>query len=152
MIGKIDLRLILSLPLLERSIIISAIYHAGQLDKGGTQYIFHPLSVALELKNEKEQVVAILHDVVEDTEITFEDLEVLGFTEEIIEAVRSITKRKKEDYFVYVRRAKLNDIGLKVKREDLLKNMDISRIPNPTERDMIRLEMYKKALNLLEEK
>lgn len=131
---------------LTRAIIIATEVHSGQVDKGGQPYILHPLRVMLDMGNNEERIVAILHDVVEDTEVSFDDLRREGFSEEIVEAVDSVTKRKGETYDQQVNRAKLNPIGRSVKLGDLKDNSDMSRILNPTEADANRAEKYKRAI------
>ena len=135
---------------LEGAIAIAAQAHAGQTDKAGLPYILHPLRMMLTLATEAERIVAVLHDVVEDTPITFDDLHAEGFTEEILAALDSVTKRDNEDYEAFVLRSAGNAIGRRVKLADLHDNSDISRIPSPTERDYARLEKYKRAIATLE--
>lgn len=128
---------------LERAIQISAKAHEGQVDKAGQPYIIHPIKVMLRVQNEAERIAAILHDVVEDTDITFDDLLIEGFSNEILEAVEALTKRDGETRLEAAKRASRNPIALKVKLADNAENMDISRIDNPTERDFERLNEYK---------
>ena len=126
--------------------------HKGQFDKAGVPYIFHPVHVANGMTDEDTTVVALLHDVVEDTEYTIEMLREYGFTEEQLKALDCITHRENEDYFDYVRRVKSNEIAKAVKFKDLEHNMDLSRIENPTEKDFNRIERkYKPALKMLRE-
>lgn len=134
---------------LSRAIVIATEAHSGQVDKGGNPYILHPLRVMLSMTNDETRIAAVLHDVVEDTKITFNDLRREGFSEEIIEAIDSVTKRKGETYDQQIQRAKLNPIGRSVKLGDLKDNSDISRIPNPTEVDINRTEKYKRAISEL---
>lgn len=135
--------------LLEKAIIIATEAHKGQVDKGGHTYILHPIRVMVKCERTQEKIVAILHDVIEDTEITFDDLRKEGFPERIIEGIDGVTRREGETYFQFIERAKLNDISRAVKLHDLEDNMDISRIPNPTEKDYGRLKRYKKAKEIL---
>ena len=134
---------------LERAIAIAANAHAGQTDKAGVAYILHPLRVMLMLETEAERIVGVLHDVVEDTAVTYEDLRVAGFTEEILAALDSVTRRDDEDYEAFVLRAGQNPIGRRVKLADLKDNSDLSRIPSPTEKDYARLEKYRRAIATL---
>ena len=135
---------------LERAIEIAVQGHKGTKDKGGSPYILHPLAVMLSFSTDDERIVAVLHDVVEDTDWTFEMLAAEGFSEAIIEALKSVTKDAGDkDYFALVQRAKDNPLGRQVKIADLKHNMDVTRIKNPTEKDMARLSKYKKALELL---
>ena len=123
----------------------------GKKDKGGKPYIEHLLFVANKMETEEEKIVALLHDIVEDIEgITLDTLRQMGYSEKIIQAVDSMTKRKGEDYEDYLKRVKQNPIARKVKLADIEHNMDLSRIENPTEKDYERIEKkYKKALKIL---
>jgi len=134
---------------LERAIAIAAQAHAGQTDKAGAPYILHPLRMMLTLETEAERIVAVLHDVVEDTPVTLDDLRAERFTDEILAALESVTKRDGEDYEAFVLRAGQNPIGRRVKLADLRDNSDISRIPAPTEKDYGRLEKYRRAIATL---
>ena len=125
--------------------------HEGQLDKGGKPYIEHAIYVASNfLDDEKARIVAVLHDVVEDTMYTIEDIAAEGFEESILEALRVITKDENMDYMDYIEQVSSNEIASKVKMIDLKHNMDITRISNPTDHDFRRVEKYKKALVYLE--
>ena len=134
--------------MLESAIATAAKAHEGQTDKVGKPYILHPLKVMLNVKGGiPEQCAAVLHDVIED--ITAEALLELGFSKEVVDAVVLLTRSKDEDYMEYVKRLKANPIARAVKLADLADNMDMSRIPNPTEKDFARLEKYKKAKSIL---
>ena len=132
---------------LERAIEIAVSAHKGQLDKGGNPYILHPLSVMMALNSEDEKIVGVLHDVVEDNEAwTFERLEIEGFSISVIEALKSVTKlSENEDYDDFITRCIGNDIGRKVKIADLRHNLDATRIDKIGERDIDRLNKYKRA-------
>ena len=137
---------------LERAIEIAVEAHKGVKDKGGTPYIVHPLAVMLSLETENEKIVGVLHDVVEDSAWTFEKLTDEGFSSEIVDAVRSVTKASEDsDYSDFIRRAKSNPIGRKVKIADLKHNMDVTRIPDLSADDLERLNKYKAALKKLVE-
>ena len=136
---------------LERAIAIAAEAHAGQLDKGGNPYILHPLRVMLRLGDPDARIVAVLHDVVEDSAWTLEQLRAEGFSAAVIDAVESVTKRDGEEYEDFVGRAGRNTIGRMVKRADLEDNLDLTRVEDPGERDHLRIEKYRKALAMLEE-
>ena len=125
--------------------------HNGQLDKGGNPYILHPTAVAESLDSTEHKIVAYLHDVCEDTEITFDDLAQMGFTPRIVNSIRNITKVKGVSYDDYLKSVKKDSNALYVKMADIKHNMDISRIKNPTQKDYDRIEKYKKALAYLEE-
>ncbi|QST02276.1 HD domain-containing protein (plasmid) [Pontibacillus sp. ALD_SL1] len=135
----------------ERALELAASKHKGQTDKGGNPYILHPLAVMSRMDTLEEKTVALLHDIVEDTDVTFETLEEEEFPEDIIDGVRSVTREENETYDEFIKRCKENALGRKVKRGDLLENSDLSRIPNPTKRDIERVNTrYKKALEYLE--
>jgi len=134
---------------LERAIEIAARAHASQIDKGGEPYIMHPLRVMLTVNTPSERIAALLHDVVEDTPITFEDLIEEGFADEVIEAVRALTKTKGESRLEAAKRAAANPIARVVKLADLADNMNLTRISQPAEKDFARLEEYKKVRDLL---
>lgn len=126
--------------------------HLGQVDKAGVPYIFHPIHLAEQMKDEDTTVVALLHDVVEDTKYTLKDLKDMGFTEKQVDAVSFMTHDKKEPYLDYVKRVKMNPIAKAVKIADLKHNSDITRVKNPTSKDYERLEKkYKPAMKILME-
>lgn len=129
--------------------------HAGQTDKAGRSYIHHPVTVAMILaKNgfsDLHITAALLHDIVEDTRYTFDDLSRMGFPDEVVEALRHLTHREDLPYMDYVRAAARNPIARAVKKADLLHNLDTSRIPHPTDADLARWDKYREALALLRE-
>ena len=132
---------------LEKAIQIAVEAHAGDVDKGGSPYILHPLRVMLSLQSEDEMIVGVLHDVVEDSDWSFEDLARQGFSEVILEALKSVTKTSgTESYADFISRAKSNAIGRKVKIADITDNLDITRLDTVTEKDVARLIKYKSAL------
>lgn len=123
--------------------------HKGQVDKAGVDYIEHPKAVAELLETKEEKIVAILHDVVEDTKVTFQDLEQYWFPNNIIIALKLLTKPKKIDYMEYIKKIKENPLAKKVKIADLTHNSDLSRLKEIIDKDLKRLEKYRKALALL---
>ena len=136
--------------MLERAIEIAVEAHKGQVDKGGQPYILHPLRVMMSVSGESEKIVAVLHDVVEDSDWTFEALFAEGFSVEVIGALKSVTKESEdEDYDLFIQRAMQNPIGRKVKIADLRDNLDVTRISEITDTDVKRINKYKKALKLL---
>lgn len=135
---------------IERAIQIAARAHAGQVDKAGAPYVFHPLRLMLSLDTPGQQMAAILHDVVEDTLVTFEDLKAEGFPAEVVEAVRVLTKLPGESRLEAAHRAVRNPIARAVKLADVADNMDLKRIANPTERDYARLKEYEQVKEILE--
>ena len=137
--------------MLEKAIRLAEKAHQGQLDKGGHPYILHPKRVAEKCETESEKITALLHDVLEDSAYTLEDLRKEGFTEEILEALTYLTHREGEGYVEYIERICENPLAVRVKYADLQDNMDISRIPHPTEKDFARLEKYQKARKRIED-
>lgn len=135
--------------LLKMAIKIATSAHSGQKDKGGNDYIEHPKRVANNCKSIDEKIVAILHDTIEDTNITAGYLLSEGFPQNIVDAILSVTKREEESYDDFVIRAGQNQIGKIVKLNDLLDNMDLSRIISVTEEDTLRLKKYINAIRLL---
>lgn len=136
--------------LLEKAIEIATKAHAGQTDKGGAPYILHPVAVALGMNTTEQKILAYLHDVIEDTDITTEDLLTAGFPDNIVEAIKVITKKSGMPYMDYLQAVKKNELARAVKILDIKHNMDLSRIANPTQKDFDRLEKYKKALLFIE--
>jgi len=135
---------------LERAIEIAVQAHKGTSDKGGSPYILHPLAVMHNLDRDDEKIVGVLHDVVEDTQWTFEKLLDEGFSVTVVDALRSVTKQEGgEDYFDFIQRAKKNPLGRKVKIADIQHNMDVTRIKVISDKDATRLNKYKKALEIL---
>jgi len=135
---------------LERAIEIAVQAHKGASDKGGSPYILHPLAVMHNLDRDDEKIVGVLHDVVEDTQWTFEKLLDEGFSVTVVDALRSVTKQEGgEDYFDFIQRAKKNPLGRKVKIADIQHNMDVTRIKVISDKDATRLNKYKKALEIL---
>ena len=137
------------IKMLELALEIAINAHKGQYDDCGMPYIFHPLHVACNVKTIKEKTVALLHDVIEDTEITLNDIKNYGFSNDIIEALDAITRSEDEDYSKYIETVSKNKIATKVKLADLDHNSDISRIKGPDKEDFKRLEKYKKAKEYL---
>lgn len=123
--------------------------HAGQVDKAGLPYINHPLHLAEQMETEDTCVVALLHDVVEDTPVTLEDLRKVGFTETQLQAIKAMTHEKGVSYMDYIRELRNNEIAVVVKIADIRHNSDISRIADPTEKDIRRLDKYKSAIDIL---
>jgi hypothetical protein len=123
--------------------------HSGQKDRGGSDYILHPLAVADMVEGEDEKVVALLHDVLEDTEFSESSIRVL-FGDTITDAVVAMTKQPGEAYEDFILRAKQNPIARKVKLADLHHNSDLSRLKEVTQKDLARLDKYKAAITVLE--
>lgn len=123
--------------------------HKDQYDKSGIPYVFHPFHVAEQMDDENTTIVALLHDIVEDTDTTFEDLKELGFSDEVIDALRLMTHDKNIDYYEYVENISKNPIARKVKIKDLEHNMDTTRLEVVEDKDIKRLQKYKKCHNFL---
>lgn len=135
---------------LQRAIEIATEAHKGQVDKSGKDYIGHPLRVMEMGKTEDEKIVGVLHDVIEDTGWTFEMLEAEGFSREVIEALRCVTKlSENENYDDFIERVKKNPLAVAVKINDLTDNMDIRRLPYLSDKDVKRLKKYLKAYKKL---
>lgn len=135
---------------IEVAISIALKAHNGQVDKGGNPYILHPLAVMNRVETIEEKIVAVLHDVVEDTEVTIDQLRETGFSEEILEAINLLTRAKEDSYEEFIDKTLKNRIARNVKIADIKENMNLSRIQDPSEQDYMRLEKYKRALERLE--
>lgn len=136
---------------LERAIEIAVAAHTGQRDKGGEPYILHPLRVMLQMQSEEERIVAVLHDVVEDSPYTFQDLLADGFSQSVVAALEALTKLPGESRLEAAQRAARNPLARTVKLADNADNSDLSRIPQPTAQDLDRLEQYRQVRQILEQ-
>lgn len=137
---------------LELSKQLAKVYHKGQVDKAGVDYFTGHISTVVNgVNTEEEKTVAYLHDIIEDTKLTKEDLLHLGFSENVVNAVVALTKNKKVKYEEYLKGVKQNELAKVVKLSDLSNNMDLSRLNEITEVDEKRLEKYKKAFQYLSE-
>ena len=129
---------------------IAFIKHRDQVDKAGMPYIFHPFYLATQMTTEETICVALLHDVIEDTDMTIEDLKGLKFPKEVLDALYLMTHDESVPYLDHVKKIKTNPIARKVKIADLRHNSDLSRLSSdPVESDFKRLEKYKLALEIL---
>ncbi len=140
---------------LETAIVIATNAHAGQTDKAGAPYILHPLRVMLAQTTTDARIVGVLHDVVEDTDWTLDELRDAAFSEVVREALDAVTirsdeKHSDEGYERFVRRAAANTIGRAVKLADLRDNSDLARITAPTAKDLARVEKYRRAIAILD--
>lgn len=124
--------------------------HKDQLDKGGLPYAFHPFEVAEQMDDEPSVCVALLHDVIEDGNITPEYLRDAGFSKEIVEAVKLLSHEKNKPYFSYIKEIKSNPLATKVKLADLKHNSNTARLDVIEEKDRKRLAKYEKAIQELE--
>ena len=134
---------------IERAIKIAVDAHFGQKDKAGAPYILHPLRVMANVEHEDEKIVAVLHDVVEDTAITIDDLRAEGFSDEICAGVDALTKIDGESYEAYLQRVKSNSIARSVKLADLKDNMNLLRLPELTSDLFPKYEKYHRAWQYL---
>lgn len=134
---------------LDKAIEVACKVHAGQIDKAGRPYILHPLRLMLKLQCEIEMMVAVLHDVVEDSDVSLDDLKAYGFAEQIIEAVDCLSRRQNESYESFIVRVSENQLARKVKIEDIKDNMDLTRLETVCEKDLLRVEKYHRALQSL---
>ena len=134
---------------LEQAISLAAKQHEGQVDKANAPYILHPLRVMLNVPTIEHKIVAVLHDILEDTETTIEDLYQFGFQEHIIDAIVALTKKQGETRLEAAQRARQNPIARVVKLADINDNMNLSRIQSPTVKDFERLKEYQQVRDLL---
>ena len=155
----------MSVPTLEDAILLAVVAHKGQKDRADLPYVLHPLHVMMEMDpfDEDAMIVAVLHDVVEDTQVTFSYLRAKGYPDKIIEALDTLTKRTnpgaagsgaydingKERYSYYIRRIKQNPLATKVKIADLRHNSDLGRLKRVEASDLARLDRYQRALMYL---
>lgn len=130
---------------LEDAIALAVKAHRGQKDKAGAPYILHPLRLMLSMKSTSEMVTAVLHDVVEDTPVTQDDLKAEGYEREVLIAIDCLTNRESESYDDFIERIRPNALATRVKLADLRDNMDITRIAKPTDKDLERLRRYQQA-------
>ena len=123
--------------------------HKDQVDKSGMPYVFHPFHLAEQMQTEETVTAALLHDVVEDTEYTLEDLRRMGFAESVLEALALLTHDDQVPYMDYVRTLRSNPIARAVKLADLKHNSDLSRLDKVDEKALRRVEKYHQAMELL---
>ena len=137
-------------PLTKKAMRLCFDAHKDQVDKSGMPYVFHPFHVAEQMQTEETTIVALLHDVVEDTDYTIDDLRAMGFPEAVTDALALMTHTKGVPYMEYVAAIKGNPIATAVKLADLRHNSDLSRLDAVDEKALRRVEKYKKAITLLE--
>ena len=130
---------------LETAIGIAVDAHRGQKDRAGAPYILHPLRMMFRVQTDAERMAAVLHDVVEDTAWTLDDLRARGFPDQVVEAVDHLTRRPGESYEAFVERAAGHPVARRVKIADLEDNLDVRRIGNVGESDAERLNRYLRA-------
>ncbi len=137
---------------LDDAIALAVEAHRGGKDRSGQPYILHPLRVMFRCESDIERIVAILHDVVEDTGRTFDDLRTLGYSEEVIDALDCVTKREGESYEQFVERAAVNPVARKVKIADIEDNLDLRRLPSVGQKEWERTTKYLQAWRRLTER
>ena len=137
------------MPTLEDAIALAVKAHIGQVDKAGQAYILHPLRVMFAVEGEVARMVAILHDVVEDSHFSLDDLRDMGYSDEVLSALNCLTRRDDETYMEFVERAKANPIARLVKIADIEDNIDIRRLAQITDQDRDRLQRYRTAWEFL---
>ena len=136
-------------PLTKKALRLSFVAHKDQLDKSGMPYVYHPFHVAEQMETEETVVVALLHDVVEDTDYTLDDLHAMGFPDNVVEALALMTHDDSVPYLDYVAKLKSNTIARAVKLADLRHNSDLSRMDKVDDKALERVEKYKAAIRLL---
>ena len=123
--------------------------HKNQVDKGGIPYIYHPIHIAEQMQSEDEVCVALLHDVLEDSDVSLDELQREGFGTEVIEALKLLTHERNVPYMEYIENIKSNPIAVKVKLADLKHNSDITRLNEVDDKVLERIEKYRRAIDLL---
>lgn len=134
---------------LERALVIAAEAHQGATDKGGAPYILHPLRLMHQMTTTDERIVALLHDVVEDSPWTLDALRAEGFSEEVVSAVDGLTRREGETYDDFIKRGATTPLARRVKLADIEDNMDLRRLGDIGEKDLERLQRYQRARRLI---
>ena len=132
-----------------KAFLLCMVKHWKQKDKAEKRYVWHPIHVMINVKGYNEKIVALLHDIIEDTDVTITDLKNLKFSKEVVEAVDVISKKKDQEYFSYLKLIKDNSIAKKVKIEDLKHNSDLKRLRSISQNDIERAIKYKKAIDYL---
>lgn len=137
------------MTLLEKAIEIALRAHAGQKCKDGTPYVLHPLRIMTRMGTDEERIAAVLHDVVEDSEVTLDDLRAAGFPENVLAVVKLLTHEEGVSYEDYVERLKTHPVARRIKVADLEDNSDIRRLSGIEEKDIERLRKYHRAWQIL---
>ncbi|HTY65098.1 MAG TPA: GTP pyrophosphokinase [Alphaproteobacteria bacterium] len=135
----------MAVPTVEQAIELSLEKHRGRVDKGGAPYVLHPLRVMVAMGSDEERRVAVLHDVVEDSDVTLADLRGRGYPEREVLALDALTRRAAEPYEAFIERVRANPLARTVKRADLEDNMDVRRLASVDEDARERLERYRRA-------
>ncbi|WP_312653651.1 GTP pyrophosphokinase [Proteiniclasticum sp.] len=141
-----DKKLLLSLPLFERALTLASVKHAGQKDKGNDPYVMHVIRVMMNVETESDKIVALLHDLLEDTDITKSDLLAFGFDEETVKKLDLLSRKDTEDYMDYIKRLSADPAAVRVKLSDLRDNLNRTRLKDKlTDKDFERLKKYHRA-------
>ena len=135
--------------LTKKAYLIACEAHFGQFDKGGSFFILHPMHIACQFNEEMLVAAAFLHDVIEDSELTENDLLSRGVPQDVVDIVSELTRKEGEKYFDYIERVSLNPNAAKIKLADLRHNSDLSRLPHVSDRDRGRQKRYFKAIEIL---
>jgi (p)ppGpp synthase/HD superfamily hydrolase len=138
------------MDIIEKSLEIALKAYSGQKDKAGQTYILHPLRLMAKMDTDEERAVALLHDVIEDSDHTAEDLLAQGIPSNIVDAVQCLSKIKGENYELFIKRVKTNSLATKVKMADIEDNINILRLETITEKDLLRVAKYHRAWKLLQ--
>ncbi|MEL6271954.1 MAG: GTP pyrophosphokinase [Chloroflexota bacterium] len=133
------------MPTIEDAIFLALEAHRGVKQKDGSPYILHPLALMTRFHTEAEQMVAVLHDVIEDTDVALDDLRAAGYPENVLQALELVTRRSDETYDEFIERIKPHPLARRVKIADLEHNMDVRRLPEVTEKDRERMERYRRT-------
>ncbi len=123
--------------------------HQGQFDKNGLPYVFHPWHLAEQMIDEDSIIVALLHDILEDTDTSVTDLVAMGFKKEVIDTLVILNRHEDTDYFEYIKMIAQNELAKKVKLADLYHNADLTRLDNVSEKDLIRSKKYQESIDYL---
>jgi len=141
----------MNINLIEKSLEIALSAYSGQIDKAGKTYILHPLRLMAQMETEEEMAVALLHDVIEDSEYTAEDLVNNGIPAEVVNAVQCLTKKPNEDYESFIDRVLENKLATKIKQADIEDNINILRLQSVNEKDLERVAKYHNAWHKINE-
>lgn len=139
------------MALIEIALERALLAYRGKRDKAGQAYVLHPLRLMAKMHDEISQVVSLLHDVIEDSDVTAEDLRADGFPEIVIEAVVALTRQAGESYMAFIERLKPNEIARKVKLADIEDNLNVLRLVELNEQDLRRVQKYHKAWHNLQQ-
>ena len=146
---KMIMKRALEVTKLEQAIKVALEVHSGQVDKAGEIYLLHPLRLMFKFQTEDERIVAVMHDVVEDGEITLENLRLLGFSDSVVNAIDCLSRRKDEKYEDFISRISMDKLARKIKIEDIKDNLDLTRLGCVGDKELKRIEKYHRSLKLL---